>query len=139
MASFHMPTSPKSPVKSFPVPVKCLDNYQFQNVSFIKIDVEGYEYEVISGARETIKTSKPILLVEIEQRHLQFQSMQEVFEGILRLGYQGSFFYKNQRLDITKFSYNDHQAPVIEQLVRDGYAPGYVNNFIFEPLQPSSS
>ena len=56
--------------KTFSVNVKKLDNFQFENpISFIKIDVEGHEIEVIEGAIATINRNKPILLVEIEERH----------------------------------------------------------------------
>jgi len=35
------------------------------NVQFIKIDVEGFEFEVLRGSKEFLATSKPILFVEI--------------------------------------------------------------------------
>jgi FkbM family methyltransferase len=41
-----------------------LDSYHFNDVDFIKIDVEGYEKFVIEGARETILRNKPIIIVE---------------------------------------------------------------------------
>jgi FkbM family methyltransferase len=37
------------------VPIKKLDDFNFNNVGFIKIDVEGHELSVLHGARETIK------------------------------------------------------------------------------------
>jgi FkbM family methyltransferase len=52
------------------VPVRKLDDYQFSEVVFIKIDVEGHEKQVLNGAKETILREKQILLIEIEQRHL---------------------------------------------------------------------
>src|SRR5262249_27695046 len=42
-----------------------LDQLNLNNVSLIKIDVEGYEMEVLKGAMETIKRNKPVLIVEI--------------------------------------------------------------------------
>jgi FkbM family methyltransferase len=42
-----------------------LDSLNLQNVSLIKIDVEGMEIEVLKGARETILREHPILLIEI--------------------------------------------------------------------------
>jgi len=39
--------------------------YQFNNVSVIKIDVEGYEYYVLNGAKEIINKFSPVLIVEI--------------------------------------------------------------------------
>lgn len=47
------------------VEMKRLDNYGLQNVSMIKIDVEGAEMEVIEGAKQTILQNKPVMVVEI--------------------------------------------------------------------------
>jgi FkbM family methyltransferase len=47
------------------VEIRRLDDYNFENIDFIKIDVEGFELEVLNGAQETIKCSRPILLIEV--------------------------------------------------------------------------
>ena len=47
-----------------------LDDYDFQDVVFIKIDVQGYESFVIDGALETIKKHRPYLFVEFEEHLL---------------------------------------------------------------------
>lgn len=55
----------------YPVAVRTLDSFIFDNVGFIKIDVEGYELEVLKGAVETIARCRPILYIEddrIEKR-----------------------------------------------------------------------
>jgi len=36
----------------------------FEDIRLIKIDVEGYEYEVLLGAQETIKKYKPTIILE---------------------------------------------------------------------------
>jgi len=41
-----------------------LDSYQFTEVDIIKIDVEGYEIDVLKGAEHTIKIQKPIIQIE---------------------------------------------------------------------------
>jgi FkbM family methyltransferase len=53
------------------VPVKTIDSFNFENVSLIKVDVEGFEDKVIQGAIETIKRCKPILYVEVDRPHIQ--------------------------------------------------------------------
>ena len=50
-------------IKSNKIKLDKLDKYKL-NPAFIKIDIEGHEYECILGAINTIKTNKPILLVE---------------------------------------------------------------------------
>lgn len=41
-----------------------LDDYQFKDIDFIKIDVEGYEYFVVEGAEQTIKKHRPVIILE---------------------------------------------------------------------------
>ncbi|MCZ6767138.1 MAG: FkbM family methyltransferase, partial [bacterium] len=47
-----------------PVPVETIDGLQLSSCSFIKIDVEGMEWDVVHGARETIAQHRPVLYVE---------------------------------------------------------------------------
>jgi len=46
------------------VELKKLDDYELTDVDFIKIDVEGYENQVVLGAKETLLRNKPITIVE---------------------------------------------------------------------------
>lgn len=113
------------------VKVNTLDSYGFTGVSFIKIDVEGYEASVIRGAFETIKLNHPVILVEIEQRHIGNDSIFSIFNLIEELGYQG-YFYKNGILNkLTSFDVSSHQNLKNKK--------HYINNFIFRPNQKSSA
>jgi len=49
------------------IEVRTLDSYQFQNVSLIKIDVEGFEEQALLGAQETIARCKPIIYLEADR------------------------------------------------------------------------
>jgi FkbM family methyltransferase len=51
-------------IKVGPIPLRTIDSFYFQDVSFIKIDVEGFEGPVVRGAAETIKRCRPAILVE---------------------------------------------------------------------------
>lgn len=56
----HVVTSdPANLVSMFP-----LDHFKLQNVDFIKIDTEGYEKQILLGARKTIEDNKPVIIVE---------------------------------------------------------------------------
>src|SRR5262249_17294645 len=50
---------------SYEVTVGTLDQFDLNNVRFIKIDVEGSERDVLAGARKTIKRDRPVLLLEL--------------------------------------------------------------------------
>lgn len=41
-----------------------LDYFNFENINFIKIDVEGMEIEVLNGAKKLINNYKPLLYIE---------------------------------------------------------------------------
>lgn len=56
------------------VRVKTLDEIFSGNVDFIKVDIEGMEYEVIQGADTTIKKSLPIIFIEITKNHDELYS-----------------------------------------------------------------
>ena len=107
------------------VRVRTLDSFQLRDVAVIKIDVEGHEGEVLLGARETIRQSRPTLLVEIEQRHLA-RPVTEAFEQVLALGYDGSFLDRGILRPLAEFDVARHQR--VENADVGGY---YINNFIF--------
>lgn len=46
--------------------LRSLDSFGFRNVSFMKIDVEGFEDLVLHGARETVRRNRPVILIEIQ-------------------------------------------------------------------------
>lgn len=52
-----------------PVKTATLDSFQLENVSFIKIDVEGHELHVLEGARQTLATHRPRILIEIKDQN----------------------------------------------------------------------
>ena len=80
--------------ENFEIQTKKIDELNFDNkISFIKIDVEGHELEVIEGAKNTIKRDKPILLVEIEKQYTK-KEVAESINFINSLGYKSYFFDK---------------------------------------------
>jgi FkbM family methyltransferase len=51
--------------------IKILDEMKLDNIGFIKIDVEGYEYSVLEGSKNTIEKSKPIIIIEINYKSIK--------------------------------------------------------------------
>jgi FkbM family methyltransferase len=55
--------------KRFPVTIRPIDELRL-SPALIKIDAEGFEWEIIQGARQTIRRARPYLLVENNARAL---------------------------------------------------------------------
>ena len=110
------------------VKVETIDGYDFNDVDLIKIDVEGHEQSVIEGAQKVIEKNKPVLIVEIEQRHI-LNSINEVFDYITNLNYSGFFIQKGRLTSLNEFSYELNQKPYLDDVMNDEY----INNFIFLP------
>ena len=73
------------------VPIRTLDSYGFENVGFIKIDVEGFELATLKGAARTLQTSRPKLLIEIDPLLQTREAFKATFAWLQALGYQGHF------------------------------------------------
>ena len=95
-ASVH-PNNKFNNFKEVKVKKKKLDSIKFENkIGFIKIDVEGHELEVIEGALKTIKENKPVLLIEIEEKHSKRMVIDSI-KYIENIGYK-CYFEKNKEL-----------------------------------------
>jgi FkbM family methyltransferase len=124
-ATFNEPTAP---AQALAVPVRTLDEYEFTDVALLKIDVEGHELEVLKGASRTIERERPVILIEVEQRHIGVP-MADVFRQITQYGYRGFFWTDGGLRPLDEFAAERHQVvPDTESAIdrRD-----YVNNFIF--------
>lgn len=58
----------RSVLGSIEVPVVDIDSFNYTDVSFMKIDVEGFEEEVLLGATKTINRCKPTMYIEDDRR-----------------------------------------------------------------------
>ena len=78
-ATFHLPTSSgifhntrgsllkvfgESGCREFNVETRRIDDFDFENVGFIKLDIEGAELLALKGAENTIERDRPLILAE---------------------------------------------------------------------------
>jgi FkbM family methyltransferase len=75
-----------------------LSQVSAQAVSMIKIDVEGWELEVLKGGAETLNNSpQPIVCIEFSQTHpLHGGTHQEMFQLMQSAGYSGYVLEKSK-------------------------------------------
>jgi FkbM family methyltransferase len=86
----------KLEVKRMTCSIKRLDDFAVKPC-FIKIDVQGFEYEVLLGAKKTLEGSRPVILMESPgENELNFLS---------KLKYQ-PFIFKNRQLTPGTKNYN---------------------------------
>ena len=107
------------------VETRRLDDLGLRDIGFIKIDVEGFEQEVLAGAAECIARDRPTLLVEMEEAHTSIP-IEDALDAVLRLGYRGLFLRRGvlwplDAFDGSRFHRNAERRE------------DYVFNFIFLP------
>jgi hypothetical protein len=116
-----------------------LDDYELQNVGFVKIDVEGHELAVLQGATSLLGAQRPTLMVEIEQHADRQGSLDEIVEFLAEFSYTGAFLQKGRwhpigELDLERTKQMAARVAlhgyVTNQLL---YARRYVHNFVFTP------
>jgi len=68
---------------------RTLDSFDFDQLDFIKLDIQGSEVRAIEGAVNLIGKYRPFLFVEIEEQHLRAMgaSTKELIELVLSLDY----------------------------------------------------
>ena len=119
------------------VPVVALDDYfdANDNVTLLKIDVEGAELGLFKGAERMLRRHAPLLVFECENRHLASGHVGEVFSYLETLGYQGSFVCRDRLLPIAEFDAAVHQRQDGEWFWKKR---DYCNNFVFRkaPARP---
>lgn len=86
-----------------------------QVISFVKIDTEGHEFEVLSGASRLLEEHRPNLLIEIEQRHNK-RPISDTFQMLDTAGYDCIYVGSDG---------------LLHSLAPTSVAPIHVNNFFF--------
>ncbi len=75
------------------IDITTLDKFVKRNkiskIDFIQCDVEGFELNVFKGAKDTLKKHKPVVFVEIEERHTKKYNIKpnDVMKLFKKLGY----------------------------------------------------
>jgi FkbM family methyltransferase len=102
-------------------------------VTGLKIDAEGAEYEVLRGGRQLLREMRPILSMELEERHRSGCTF-SVPAFLDALGYSCFFQIGNEILPFPRFDRGLMQRSSPSPLSHD-YSDPYVNCFYFLPVE----
>lgn len=103
-----------------------LDDFDLDTIGVIKIDVEGHEESVLSGSKKYLIRDKPVLIIELEERHKP-NTIKNVNKLLSDLDYHGFFFLNNRLHPIKIFDKDKYQNSKKENQKNHVY----VNNFVF--------
>ncbi len=136
MSSLSNPMVAAATHDSVSVPLARLDDEmasERRRIALVKIDVEGHEHEVLGGGGSLIETSRPVLVMEIEQRHRQ-RPLRETFDWLAARGYQGFYLAPGRRRPLATFDVERDQLAYLGPGFQAGRPnPGYVSDFLFVP------
>jgi FkbM family methyltransferase len=82
------------------------ETFPEEQVGYIKIDVEGFEDQVLEGCIETLNRYKPNLQIELHGN----DGIKSMCKYLERLDYRAVFFFKNKMFDASWFDPNVHRA-----------------------------
>jgi FkbM family methyltransferase len=130
-AALHEADSRIEAIETWSVPLMRLDDVRLTDVTAIKIDVEGAELEVLRGAWLTLRTCRPCLSIEIEERHRP-GSTRAVPELLHDLGYEGwfEFFGEWRRIEQLDIATMQRASPSPAEF---SVSHPYVFSFYFVP------
>jgi FkbM family methyltransferase len=107
--------------------------------AFLKIDVEGYEMNVLRGAMTVIATHKPLLMIEIEKRHNK--DFQAIFSFLESQGYMPYHFCGGQLCPSSPNVVDDSYRYLVSSsisgipgIIDSRLSGNYINNFMFLPV-----
>jgi len=105
-----------------------------RSIDLLKVDVEGYEFDVFKGAENLINKFHPLVICEIEYRHNVHYKM--VFEFFIKLDYF-IYYFKNSKFHIMNdFDLNQLQNENdLDKRLSGKFNANdntYINNFVFQ-------
>jgi len=94
--------NPKTLDETVDVPIKKLDSFidefSIKKLDFIRMDVEGYEFNILEGMQNSIKKFRPMIQIEVHTGILGHKKTQKLLEWLLSTKYE-VIYYITRQLD----------------------------------------
>lgn len=119
------------------VPLRRLDEFGLTDLTAVKLDAEGAEYEVLRGGRETLLRNRPVLSIEIEERHRE-GSTWAVPAYLDALGYDAFFEHRGEWRPLSEFHRPTMQRASPDPTVFASSDP-YIFVFYFLPREQAAA
>ena len=82
--------------KIIKIPVKTLDSFidesNIKKIDFIRMDVEGFEYNILLSSKKVLEKFNPKLFIEIHYMYLGNEKTCEILKELQNLGYEIKYF-----------------------------------------------
>ena len=85
---YHGTHSVRANVPPRQVPAFPIDDFGFEDVDYIKIDVEGFEKKVLQGATRTIDAINPVIVIEQNDVTIEGEDRYAAKDHLETLGYR---------------------------------------------------
>lgn len=116
------------------IPLTTLDKFvyekQLNRLDLIRMDVEGYELQILEGAKQIIKKFKPMMQIEIHTKILGKQNLKKVLLDLKNFGYEIKFFIARE----IDFAYLGNEknirTPSFDKLIKESEEEVLPRNFI---------
>ncbi|MBP0446170.1 FkbM family methyltransferase [Roseomonas sp. SSH11] len=115
------------------VPVIPLDSLGLRDVTAIKLDAEGAEYAILRGAREILRHCRPLLTLELEERHAEGCTW-AVPAFLNALGYEVCFAHQGRWHPVAALHRPSMQRASPDPSVFEASDP-YIFNFFAWPVE----
>lgn len=128
---------PNRPGKIINVPIKTMDKFveeeNLKNIDFVRMDVEGYEYNIFQGMSKTIEKFHPIIQIEVHKSHMGEEKTRKFLEFFKNLNYETTSFH-HRALDLpmigTKNDIYDYKIDNLLDMLEKNELPSYFNLII---------
>ena len=83
---------PNRPGKIINVPIRTMDKFveeqNLKNIDFVRMDVEGYEYNIFKGMSKTIEKFHPIIQIEVHKSIMGIETTKKWLDELKHEGYE---------------------------------------------------